>query len=992
MITHPKRLFFFFWFLCICLWLPKAISQDPVSWQLTDEDGLPSMTIYAVNQDTLGYIWIGTSNGLVRYDGKEFKPFIHPIQKDNEIVTVKKDVLGRIWFSNLSAQVFFIDNGVIHNFSEILEQNQFKITSYDVDKSGYVFNCIKGSAPDSPFIYYLPENYTITPLEFSQDKIIAVSANERNPVLKIDSSKFVYNFFPSASQIKFANFSSSFLKQSNDFSAAINVMRPYVAKYSVFSLKNDRLYSCVHTHTYHSVDLNTLAYESSQFTYKINNIVFFKNSNWLATKGGLVIDHKEPGSIENANFDIFYEGIEINNIFKDREGNIWLATDDNGILIIPSFHFLQPAGIIKNEPAYLVKKTIDDEIFIGHKKGKVSLVNRVNGTLLQNIELPVRSGRILNFLEKKYFLLSTDNGLFYVKGKQLSNGKFLINSGAVKDILIDSNDSLWIANSRSTTMLPLSNLETNEDFSSVKTVIPSRTNCLLEDSFGRIWMGTSSGIFIYWNGRIEPFQNKGQPFTYNIQKIIETKDSSIWIGTQYNGIFKLRNDTIFKIYNVDNFLHSNNCNDLHEDHKGNLWIASNKGLQVKKNGLDQFQAYNIHDGLPSNEVFSVIVDEETVWAGTSKGAVYFPMDKTNLNPVAPLINIDRVSIMGKDTMFLKTYDLPYNQNTLRIDFKGLGFRARENIKYKYQMLGSSDAWHIVPSEYILFPGLSPGNYTFSVKAINEDGVESLTPSTLSIIINPPWWRTWWFRTSIAIMLALTIWLIYRSRLNNIRKQENLKRDFQQKVNELSMQALQTQMNPHFVFNSLNAIQQFLTTNDQENAMHYLSSFARLIRNVFEQSGKKMISLKEELEFLKLYLKLEDLRFNHKVEINLIIDEEIFPEDYYIPPLLIQPVIENAFKHGLFHKKGEKILKIELKKHSKFLKCIVTDNGIGIKKAQSYIQWKSKEHNSAGLNTIRDRLAIHHKYHPTLKEEGSFFKVTDILNDSQPAGTQVTLVI
>ncbi|KAA3630689.1 MAG: hypothetical protein DWQ02_17615 [Bacteroidetes bacterium] len=991
MIANLKRISAFLGFLCVFLWLPEAVSQDPVYWQLTDEDGLPSMTVYDINQDSFGFVWLGTSNGLVRYDGKEFKPFIHPEQKDNEIVTVRKDAEGRIWFSNLSNQVFFIDNGVIHNFSETLEQNQFKITSYDVGISGYVFNCQNDTVPDTSFIYYLPEKYSGNLFEFFQDKLIAVSTEERNPALEIDSNKFVYNFFHIASQIKFADFSHSSQK-GKDFLAAMQILQSHISPYSFYTFGNNRLYSCVQT--YHSVDINTLSHESFVFPYKVNNIVFVGDDCWLATQAGLVVDHMYPGGVENGDFDYFFEGLDINNIFKDREGNIWLATDGNGIWVIPSFSFLQPAGIDKDEPAYFITKTKNGTIFTGHKKGKISLFNGLNGASLKNIEIPVRSGRILNMLAGNYFLLATDNGIYYSKDSLFSIGNFLKNSGAAKDMLIDSNDSLWIANSRFTTMLPLSDLETSVDFSSVKTIISSRTNCLHEDNMGRIWMGTSSGIFIYRDGKTYPFQYKEQPFTYNIQEIIETKDSSIWIGTQYNGIFQLKNDTIVKIYNKDNHLNSNTCNDLHEDSYGNLWIASNSGLQVKKMGTDQFQTYNIYDGLPSNEVFSVITDEQTVWAGTSKGIVSFPLNQESLNLVVPLINITRFSIMGQDTSIVGEYELSYNQNTLRIDYQGLGYRAQGNIRYEYQMLGISDIWIPTSSENITFPGLSPGNYTFSVKAVNEDDTPSLTPATLRILINPPWWKTWWFRVFITASLLLLIWSAYRYRLMIIRRQENLKREFQQKVNELSMQALQTQMNPHFIFNSLNAIQHFLTTNDQENAMFYLSKFAHLIRTVFEQSGKKMISLEEELEFLKLYLKLEDLRFNNKVKINLIVDEEIkqTPEDYYLPPLLIQPVIENAFKHGLFHKKGEKDLTIEIKKHSNFIKCIVTDNGIGIKKAQSYLKWKSKEHKSAGLYTIRERLAIHHKYHPTLKEEESYFKVTDIMNDSQPAGTQVTLVI
>ena len=162
------------------------------------------------------------------------------------------------------------------------------------------------------------------------------------------------------------------------------------------------------------------------------------------------------------------------------------------------------------------------------------------------------------------------------------------------------------------------------------------------------------------------------------------------------------------------------------------------------------------------------------------------------------------------------------------------------------------------------------------------------------------------------------------RFRRLRKQEKIRYDFEQKVNEMRGLALQSQMNPHFIFNALNAIQLFLTTSDEESAMIYLARFARLIRLTFEQSKAKFIPLEQELEFLNLYLSLESLRFSNTIDVNLIIPDNIKNKlyDFNIPPLLIQPIIENAFKHGLFHKKEDKKLIIKFEKTGSFLKCTI----------------------------------------------------------------------
>lgn len=346
--------------------------------------------------------------------------------------------------------------------------------------------------------------------------------------------------------------------------------------------------------------------------------------------------------------------------------------------------------------------------------------------------------------------------------------------------------------------------------------------------------------------------------------------------------------------------------------------------------------------------------------------------------------------MGVDTILQEYYNLRHDQNTIQIDYTGLGFKARGNLKYQYHLQGHSEQWFSAPETSVLFPSLSPGDYSFTIKAINEDGIASETPASLNFTISPPWWATWWFKTGMILLLGTIVFV----RGKNIKKQQQIKHDFERKVSELSMQALQTQMNPHFIFNSLNAIQKFLTVNDKENALLYLGKFSKLIRTVFNQSNKKTISLEEEIDFLKTYLSLEDLRFNHKVDIKFNVHESIEKhlDEYHLPPLLIQPIIENAFKHGLFHKKGNKKISIEFKKVNEFIHCTITDNGVGMSKSKKLNQWKTHEHKSSGIETTRERLALIHKEHTVFNPERPFFKITDLEENGLPSGTQVEMYI
>ncbi len=217
-------------------------------------------------------------------------------------------------------------------------------------------------------------------------------------------------------------------------------------------------------------------------------------------------------------------------------------------------------------------------------------------------------------------------------------------------------------------------------------------------------------------------------------------------------------------------------------------------------------------------------------------------------------------------------------------------------------------------------------------------------------------------------------------------------EFQEKITQLKMQALQAQMNPHFIFNSMNAIQQFLTTNDSESAMIYLSRFARLIRLIFEYSRKSSVTLEEEIDFLKLYLDLENLRFKNKVTVNLEIEDGIDKESISIPPLLVQPLIENAFKHGLMHKESDGKLLIFFSQNNGWLKCTVQDNGVGRKKAKELGQWKPENYRSSGLKITKERLKLM-KDSQNENDENIRLSIEDLHDgNGQPAGTKVELLI
>jgi LytS/YehU family sensor histidine kinase len=249
------------------------------------------------------------------------------------------------------------------------------------------------------------------------------------------------------------------------------------------------------------------------------------------------------------------------------------------------------------------------------------------------------------------------------------------------------------------------------------------------------------------------------------------------------------------------------------------------------------------------------------------------------------------------------------------------------------------------------------------------------------------------------MIGLII--IKRRETKNIRKLsenalkiqnlENEKRQsaLQQRTAELEMQALRAQMNPHFIFNCLNAINHFILVNEVNTASDYLTKFSRLIRMVLDNSFRKDIFLSEELESLRLYIELEQIRFDHHFSCGISIPDDFDISDIVIPPMLLQPFVENAIWHGLMHKDGDGILNVEIKKENEFLICSISDNGIGRKKSADLKSLFSANRKSLGMNLTASRLQL-------LNEEiGNQIglQITDLLDDvDQSAGTRVVISI
>jgi LytS/YehU family sensor histidine kinase len=316
---------------------------------------------------------------------------------------------------------------------------------------------------------------------------------------------------------------------------------------------------------------------------------------------------------------------------------------------------------------------------------------------------------------------------------------------------------------------------------------------------------------------------------------------------------------------------------------------------------------------------------------------------------------------------------------------GITIQSPKKVKYQYILEGLESEWNSLTNRTeASYSNLPHGNFTFRVKAMNGDGYWS-KEFTYPFRIRPPWWHTWWAYTLFAAASLGFVYALFRYRLDQVRRENEIKH----KTAALEMQVLRAQMNPHFIFNSLNAINLFILENNKLQASEYLAKFSRLVRLILTNSREAFIPLEQEMDALNLYLELESLRLEHKFTYSVAIANEINAAEIKIPPLIIQPYVENAIWHGLMNKKDAGRLRVELYLENEDLFCKITDNGIGRARAAEYKSKFTSERKSMGMRITADRIAML----TNENDNTTYLDIKDLIEaDGSPGGTEVTLKI
>lgn len=905
-----------------------SVGQELYYEQFTDLDGLPSMMTYEMVQDSQGVLWVGTENGLVSYDGEIFKRYSHPKLIDNDIIEIALGNDGTVYFINLSYQLAYLKDDVVQ-----------KVNTDDI--GGKVINVI--ATPKSQYLLVRDENFN-----FSTKEIILSEKGEISFKL-VDINSFYFDndiFIPAIStnheggrrELKFDSQELKFGYVKYNKLAKLTNRDEYLypANHKIFLIVD----SIVHEFVEHKDFARIKKTKGKTFVLFNNGVLLFDERT------------RQVHSI--------LETKTMNSVFVDKEGSIWFSTPTEGLIKIPFLDFQ-----IESASNFVIDDLGISDIFLaengikylGTTDGKI-LIYSDDNTLIkkESVSLKTRPIKFHNNGDKLYGI----SGLtFFEINKRTHSIEFVeTKEMALKSIML--NDSILYVGTRSgLQILDYDNLQNLQDGGKKNREFEGYwiNEILFNEQKDKLYLGTSIGLYVRDNkGNYSPVSVEGLD-EVNISCLIHGKENSIWIGTRSKGVFRLKDDRIIEKFNVSNGLPSNNVNDILIENE-QLVVSTLDGVGIKFLESGELKTIRELPGIIPKEIFVTKLIDNDYWLGTNSGLSIVASDKLGyFKRGGPILSLKSFYANGEKMDYSDNLSFSHKINSILINFQNVSLQNGKNKSIKYR-ISSDKTWSISSDPFIRLQALKHGKYTIDAVGINSLNDEG-NKISLSFTIRPPWWQTFWARLLGLILLVALVWVIVKNRSIRIRKEELVKRNYLTQINNIKEQALQLQMNPHFIFNSLNAIQNFIGSDNEELAMNYLARFARLIRLIFEYSKGSSISLEEEIEFMGLYLDLEKLRFKDKVNIHVEISPEVESSKDFIniPPLLIQPIVENSFKHGLFHKKGKGNLNIAYTIKGNLLEVTIEDDGIGRKQAMAITQENFEKQSSSGIKTTQERINL-----------------------------------
>ncbi|NOT36075.1 MAG: histidine kinase [Saprospiraceae bacterium] len=990
------------------------------------KDGMPEKYVYCATQDSMGYMWFGTVSGLYRYDGHNFKYFKSTINKPgrtiaNVLQAVFCDQAGNLWLGSLNDLQWYNPQlntfwSPDENIKEVLDVKNSNILHFSTDSKNQIWVSTMNNAffkfnpKDSSFTHFkkiIPNKLssaTWRVFETSNGNYYSVHSHgliHFNP----DNYKFKHYPFP-GNQISNAYYDKSLNKiLLTTYEKGILAFNPETNTLDKYFFNNETLYK------------NHLLCLAKGPDDKI----------WIGSYPLFAIDltQKDLKIFKpEINSEYSLKSSKICNLFIDRQQNIWicsynglsmLSRDNQQIYSLPLV--LKTGGSF--EPSGILEVPWTKELLIGNPGSGLFNIDRNSGEscLIAN---PLEAGNnaIKNLFKSNKGIVYAidDKNLFryLIHEKKLVpvstlNIKDKFADRFVNNVVDDNNKVYFGYRSGGCYTLDLNNFKLSKiikseiDTSNVNNKDNTLIPCL-KDSKGILWFTSNPGLYSY-DSKLNRWTNySSYPEFSNLNQAYSLEEDvygHYWI-VSLNGLYEFYFEDlkpVVKNYNQDSKVGLNDgylYQIKKEPGTDKLWIASGKGLirfdpRMKKVLTILGQQHGFSD-----IIYEFIITDDRKLCQFDIGVLnILDLNSYKFNNYIQPVQISSFKIEDKeislqDIFSNEPYHIEYSKNFLSFEFSSLNMSNSNQVKYTYLLEGNDKEWSEPHNRnYISFSGLKPSKYVLHLKAINNSGIESSSITKFPFIITPPFWNTWWFRSLFLTFLGGIVIFFLRFRIQNIKQEEKQKQEFQKKIGDVEMKALRAQMNPHFIFNSLNSVQKYILKKDHHTAAQYLTKFARLMRLILDHSDQNYIMISSELELLRLYIEMESLRFDQAFVCHFEIDPKLNAEVSEIPSMLVQPYVENAIWHGLLHKEepGNLYLKFLLKSED-LLEVVIEDDGIGRTKATELKSKQVLKKKSYGMQITGSRIAILNRIHQIETK----IIIEDLVKDNKPSGTRITITI
>lgn len=927
---------------CLCV---MTFAQEPINF--TTKDGLPSNHIYDIQEDANGFMWFATNRGLVNFDGETFKTFtIKDGLPNNDTWLLDLDYKGRLWYFSKSSYQGYIKNDSIYKF-QTEDKKVISPTAISKSKDSLWFNS-QGTKT----------------LKGNKFKNISITKNKTDAEIRDTISKIqrAYNFEKN-STFYFTNpvtnetvFITADKQLYFDKNFKLVQEKSQILPKQIERLKTNSSGMLYNQIAYFGCDDGLIFLDFKKKKIKFFNLKQLTGKEsfaYLKVKGlkdEIQVSISDNLLIFNYNLELIkkyiFDTIDNNGSYKDSKGNIWLKDFSSGISLLPITQ-LASQYYLKNKKVQKINY-VEDNFYAGVNNDGFYIKNNKNKRFYHFMKFDKSNGEIYgirnNILKNEIVFISAANSFRYKNGAikpfSFPKGNYFDSpwTSAFKDV--DAfEDTYYFTTSFNVLVSKLKNKSelVYEKEGLSKSVVFNK----------QLYFGGTDGLHTLKDTIVFNQKKKNELLTVSVSSFLPSKEY-LFVGTDGRGLYLYKESEVIHLIHTDGFSVQKIIK------KGNkLWLATQKGVHQITINYDDITSSKITnsfyeaDGLLQNNTNDIFLKKDTLFAASDTG-----LAKLNVNS-SLYKNKPKIYFKSKkDTFHYKNKA----RGNISINFALQDFINQEYTTYQYRLLPSQKEWTSTSTKTLNFINLSPTSYTLEVKATDQHFNQSIKKSYFHVI--PAWWQTTLSKIGFGILALLLFILIIVFIKNRIHNKVAAKAEVEKKMAGLELQALRSQMNPHFVHNSLNAIQYFIQRNEVELSEDYLVKFSKLVRLFFEYSRKQTLTIEEEVTLLENYLQIEKLRFEEKLSYSINIDKKIDKEELQIPSMLLQPILENAVNHGLFHKKENGLVTVDFKYIDyNTYKVTIKDNGIGIKKAKEFYKNSVKNYQSSSTIVLQERLSL-----------------------------------